>query len=130
MAYDELLRLTGTTNNPLETVTATANGTAIYVGAGKTFFAERRIGGAVTGTTPTLDLKVQEASTPGGTFTDLAPFPTATATDAGETGSRAVVRGFSTTKDYVRVVKTVGGTSPSFGGVSVLLQPVGVAVPA
>lgn len=60
-----------------------------------------------TGTSPTLDVKVQESSD-NSTFVDLVTF--AQITVAGIFRRRV-----STQKAYVRTVHTVGGTTPNFG---------------
>ena len=71
--------------------------------------------GAVSGTTLTLDGKLQE-STDNSTFTDLSGTGvTITQLTAG--GNKVVsveVRGDQVTKRYVRLAFTIGGTSPSF----------------
>jgi len=129
MANDELLRLSGSTNNPLETITATGNGTGVLVGANRLVLAKLRIGGAVSGTTPTLDIKTQESTTAAGTYTDIpgGAFAQQTASMAASAASPAgggpAIIAVRTTKDYVRIVKTVGGTTPSFASVSVVLDP-------
>jgi hypothetical protein len=129
MPYDELLRLTGTTNNPLETITATGNGAAVYAGADRMLQAELRVAGAVSGTTPTLDIKFQSSVDGVSSFTDLgAAFPQRTTSDISGggavpgTGPNRLTFNVPTGRPYVRIVKTVGGTTPSFGAVSVLLQ--------
>jgi hypothetical protein len=64
--------------------------------------------GAVSGTTPTLDLKIQESSD-NSTWNDLTggAFPQKTAAGFSE----LAIRGF---RRYIRAVHDVGGTSPSF----------------
>lgn len=133
-AQDELLRLTGSTNNVFETVTTTANGTGAYYGANRTFTFQLVVAGTVGGTTPTLDVKFQD-SADGSSYTDIGvAFPQQTTTMATATGS--ISAAFPTasvrTKDgrpYLRVVKTTGGTSPSFASVGVFLvaSPGGMA---
>ena len=66
-----------------------------------------------SGTSPTLDVKVQD-SDDGTNWDDLVVFPQIT--QAG-TYRRQV----ATPRRYVRAVLTVGGTSPNFGGVRVEL---------
>jgi hypothetical protein len=124
---DELLRLTGSTNTPAETITATGNGAGIYVGENRALLARLLIAGVVSGTSPTLDIKFQD-SADGVTYADRGiAFPQQTASMATATGALAnfpeVVVNTRPGKPYLRVVKTVGGTSPSFAGVSVNIQP-------
>lgn len=131
MAYDELLRLSGSTNNAEETVSASGNGTPVLVGERRTFEVEVRVGGAVSGTNETLDVKLQD-SADGVSFADMGvSFTQITATMLAATGvDTKQVRVARTASDrpYVRIVKTIGGTdSPSFGGFSALIVPIGVA---
>jgi hypothetical protein len=124
---DEALRLTGSTNNPLETITGTGNGTGAYYGADRTVSLWLMIAGAVTGTSPTLDIKIQD-SADGSSFTDYGlAFPQQTTTQNTVVGNLADLPRISVTtkpgRPYLRVVKTVGGTSPSFASVAVLHEP-------
>lgn len=124
---DELLRLTGSTNNPVETITTTANGTGAYYGPNRTVPMYLMVSGAVTGTSPTLDVKFQD-SVDGVTYADMGvSFAQVTTTMNVVTGSLADFpkRAITTTatRPYVRVVKTLGGTSPSFVGLAVLHGP-------
>lgn len=133
MAHDELLRLSGSTNNALETVTATGNGTGVYVRRGRNLQAVLRVGGAITGTSPTLDVFIEEATAVGGTYTALAQFAQLTAASAAAEagGDVKYTVGFTTTKDYVRMRKTIGGTAvPTFTNLSCWIEPPagGVAV--
>lgn len=133
-APDELLRLTGSTNNPMETVTATGNGTAVYFGPNNVFDARMWVAGAVTGTSPTLDIKFQASADGSTSWTDIGvAFPQVTATSATVVGNlaepaHAVVR-MPATKGYCRIVKTAGGTTPSFTGVMVIANPLALATP-
>ena len=78
--------------------------------------------GTVSGTTPTLDVKVQECATSGGTYTDIsgATFTQVTATDNSQI---LRIEGLGTSRQrYLKVVGTIAGTSPSFAfGVEILL---------
>jgi hypothetical protein len=121
---DELLRLTGSTGTPLETVTTTANGTGAYYGADRTSIQYLVIAGAVAGTGPTLVVKFQD-SADGSTYTDMGiAFPQQATTMSVATGSLSDFPSVSVKmaagRPYLRVVKTTGGTSPSFTGVAVL----------
>lgn len=128
MAYDELLRLTGSTNNAQETITANGNGSAVYAGADRLVEAELRVAGAVSGTSPTLDIKFQSSADGSTSWADIgAAFPQRTTSDLASggtvpgTGPNRIAFMVPTGRPYVRIVKTVGGTSPSFGLTSVLL---------
>jgi hypothetical protein len=124
---DELLRLTGSTGNPLETVTTTGNGTGANYGADRNVQFFLMAAGAVTGTSPTLDVKFQD-SADGTTYTDLGvSFPQATTTVGTVIGNLGdfptVMVHTKPGRPYLRVVKTVGGTTPSFGSMAVLHTP-------
>jgi hypothetical protein len=70
--------------------------------------------GAVTGTSPTLDAKLQE-STDNATFTDLAGSNVAITTiTTGSQTKTLEVRAGQLTKRYARVAFTIGGTTPNF----------------
>lgn len=98
--------------------TATANGTGLdmtttVTGQHKPFITEKEYkaivsAGAVSGTTPTLDLKIQEsddnsvwADISGATFTQLTAV------------GREEIH-FKSIKRYIRAVATIAGTTPSF----------------
>lgn len=67
--------------------------------------------GTVTGTNPTLDVKVTECATSGGTYTDVSGvvFPQKTAA-----GLSSIAIDPRAVKRYIKLALTVGGTSPSF----------------
>ena len=71
--------------------------------------------GAVTGTTPTLDIKVQDCDTSGGTYADLS---TSVAFAQKVTGSANSVDSVAVDtracRRYIKLYATAGGTSPSF----------------
>jgi hypothetical protein len=92
-----------------QTVTGSVNGSSgdFLAGDGRCFALQQV--GAVSGTSPTLDGKVQESSDnsiwtdiPGATFTTVT----------GSSNYQAIT--FDRTKRFVRYVATVAGTSPSF----------------
>lgn len=87
---------TGTTSG-LDNGASTADGAAAYLQVT-----------AASGTTPTLDVKVQHSSD-GSTYADLITFTQVTAANAYE---RVAVTG--TVNRYLRVEFTIGGTSPDF----------------
>jgi hypothetical protein len=128
VAKDELLRLTGTSGNPLETVTTTANGTAVFVGTNRVCHADELVTGTVTGTGPTLDVIIQLGTSTAGTFINAVSFPQVTTDMGGSSifpgsGPNTVTFQTDNVRGYVRVAKTVGGTTPSFAGVRVDLRP-------
>lgn len=71
--------------------------------------------GTVSGTTPTLNVKLQDSATSGGTYADItgATFTQVTASDKSQTirvGGLGIDK-----KRFIRAVATIGGTTPSFG---------------
>jgi len=92
-----------------QTITVTTNGGAIDLDNTLEGFAELVVG-AVSGTTPTLDVKVQESDTSGGTYTDIAG---ATFTQVTAANKQQLIN-FKRSKRWLRAVATVGGTTPSF----------------
>jgi hypothetical protein len=85
----------------------------VNVGEGVLMEAVIQARGAVTGTTPTLTAKVQEAAAAGGSYTDVAGgnFPVVNAS-----GNEYRIA-FRTTKPWVALAITVGGTTPVFNDV-------------
>lgn len=92
--------------------TATANGTGVdmldYEGSALVIL-DSAAGG---GTSPTLDVKLQESDTSGGTYTDIAGAAFAQVT--GTASQQKLVIDASKAKRFVRAVATIGGTSPTF----------------
>lgn len=135
MALDELLRLTGTSGDPEQDISASGTGTVIFAGKDRAFTGRLRVGGDVTGTNPTLDVVIQESSTGTGSWTTIATFTQvtdeqvgyiATATPRYEVpGEDPLAVVFRTTKDYLQASWTIGGTAtPTFNDVSIELQPI------
>jgi len=94
---------------PPQTATATVSGSGGDLLAGDSrCFAIQQVG-TVSGTSPTLDGKIQE-SNDNATWSDIAGavFTTVTASN----NYQAIT--FERTKRYVRYVGTIGGTAPSF----------------
>ena len=93
-----------------QSLSASGAGTALDLGAGDGgCFAVLAVG-AVTGTDPTLDVKIQESTASAGTYTDIsgATFTQVIAATKGE------VISFRRSKRYVRAYATLGGTTPTF----------------
>lgn len=127
---DELLRLTGSANNPYETVTASGDGTGVYFGPDRAVQCRLVIAGAVTGTDETLDVVVQRCADAAGTSAEtVGTFPQQTATHAVANGSLAesptIVVRTTAALPWLRIVKTIGGSaSPTFTNVAVLTDPI------
>ncbi len=66
---------------------------------------------APTGTSPTLDVKIQE-SPDGSVWRDLVVFPQITALGK-------YIREYVNVQDYTRCVVVLGGTTPAFGNVDI-----------
>jgi hypothetical protein len=119
-------------------ITSTANGTAKFLGRNRSFLAELRVGGDVTGTNPTLDVTIEEDANGAGVGTEIAAVTQitnemvgyiATATPRYEVpGESPLSVVFRTSLDYVRAVITIGGTdTPTFNDVSVRVRPLSEA---
>jgi hypothetical protein len=93
-----------------QTATSTVTGTGgdMLAGDGRCFAVQQV--GAVSGTSPTLDGKIQESADGSTNWTDIsgATFPTVTASN----NYQAIT--FDRTKRYLRYIGTIAGTSPSF----------------
>jgi hypothetical protein len=107
--FDAQANLTPEQSLAPQALTATANGTPVDLRNAFDGFAVLSVG-AVSGTNPTLDVKLQESDTAGGTYTDIAGavFNRVTA------GSVSQVINVKRLTRYVRAAATLGGTSPSF----------------
>lgn len=97
---------------PAKQYNANTNGSAVdlqgYVGKGElAFFLSV---GSVSGTSPTLDVKIQQSDSSTSGFADIAGAAFAQASAIGTQEMRVIP-----TKRYIRAVVTVGGTSPVFG---------------
>lgn len=101
---------------PAATITTTANGDGVYIGENVDLDVVLQVRGTVSGTTPTLDVTLEE-SDDNSSFTAI---PGAAFTQATATGVNERIKCL-TTKSYVRAVKTVGGTTPSFGDTEVFI---------
>lgn len=93
--------------------TATANGSAIdireYVGDLKVVLSTSAGGG----TSPTLNVKMQESDASGGTYTDISGAAFTQVTGAADSTEAITIRA-GATKRYIRGVLTIAGTSPTF----------------
>ena len=93
-------------------VTATGNGTGVDTQGYNDAMVVLEVG-TVSGTSPTLAVKMQE-SDDNSSFTDIsgATFTTVTASNSSQVLRLAELN--VSKKRYVRAVATIGGTSPSF----------------
>lgn len=94
--------------------TATFNGTAFDTQDYEGSLAILQVVGAVTGTTTTLDGKIQSSDTSGGTYADV---PGATFTQVSDTGDNQVQKiaiDLNGCKRWIRYVGTIAGTTPSY----------------
>ena len=100
-----------------QTLTSNTNSAGFNVGEGAELRVQLEVAGTVSGTSPTLDAKLQD-SADGSTWADTGvSFTQVTASGSRQQRELKTKQG----RPYVRVAATVGGTSPSFGGVSVRL---------
>ena len=101
-------------------VTADANGTPLFRTWLKNsdLVACLAVNGTISGTSPTLDVKIQGYN--GTDWVDIKSFPQKTGTGA----YKKYIR-FLAPYDKIRAVIDVGGTSPSYGKVQCGLVPAG-----
>ncbi len=138
MAYEAAIWLTGTTTNPLTTMSTTdVTRAGVALSPNRLYIAELRIGGTVTGTTPTMDVVIGCGSTAAilSTGQSLGAFPQATqsnvtlapetATGAARAAVQRLAFRVSEDKPFVRAQITMSGgtTSPVFPNMSILVIP-------
>lgn len=92
------------------TVTGNVAGVDITSYVGKAMLVLTSSAGV--GTAPTLNVKVQESDTLGGTYTDIAGAAFAQVTAAAV--AQKLVIDVDVSRPFIRVVDTLGGTAPSF----------------
>lgn len=113
----EHLQLLAIAATAAATVTAVSTGVDVtsFVGKGAIVLSSA----AGTGTTPTLDVKLQESDTLGGTYTDVAGGAFTQVT--GAPGLQKLAIDLDAAKAFLRISETLTGTTPSFArGVSLL----------
>lgn len=91
--------------------TTTANGTGVDVTKYEGTALAILDVGTTSGTTPTLDVKLQEADAVGGTYTDI---PGAVFAQVAGPAQSIVRIDLDGRKRAIRGVATIGGTTPSF----------------
>lgn len=131
---DAALNFSGDETNKT-TVSADAYSEWLYVGDNRVFGLHLAIAGPVSGTNPTLDVSLQD-SADGNTLSNsaMASFAQRTADDVTAYGTvtepqRLVLR-TRTGYPYVRAFFNLGGTSsPTFVGVSLIVDPILSAAP-
>jgi hypothetical protein len=110
LSYDYAGELSLVELLPAAARTASANGTGVdvsgYVGNIKVLLNI----GTVTGTTPTLDVKIQD-SADNSSWADVSGYTIAQKTAAGSDSLSVDKRAV---RKYIRAVATIGGTTPSF----------------
>lgn len=97
---------------PAATVTTTGNGSSVDLQAYTGQIAFVLDAHNVSGTTPTLDIKIQD-SADNSSFADVSPsvaFTQVTTTDS----VQKLVVDKGALRRYIRAVKTAGGTSPNY----------------
>jgi len=109
-------------DNGSTAVTSDTNGTPLFRTWMKNsdLVACLYIGGTITGTSPTCDVKIQGTNDAGSNWTDIVSFPQKTGTGV----YKKYVR-FLAPYDEIRAVVDVSGTSPSYGKVLCGLVPAG-----
>ncbi len=94
-------------------LTASANGSGVN-GAGYQEMVWVALVGAVSGTTPTLDVKITESATSGGTYADPVGGAKSFAQITDATHAVHVTVPVNPAKPFQRAEITIGGTTPSF----------------
>jgi|tagenome__1003787_1003787.scaffolds.fasta_scaffold20815466_1 hypothetical protein len=94
------------------TITANTNGSSFRVGEGAECRVELTVTGTVSGTSPTLDAKIEDSADNSSFATTGVTFTQITATGARQERQFKARKG----RPYIRLALTTGGTSPSFGG--------------
>jgi hypothetical protein len=98
---------------PMASVLATANGTGVditdYVGELKLVLACKN----TAGTTPTLDITIEESDVSGSGYTAVTGGAFTQVTDAGTSAAVVLTLNLNapSLKKYIRAVKTIGGTA-------------------
>lgn len=128
MAYDKLEFLLDRAGDGIADITANTTGDAVFIGEGRALLVELRVGGAVTGTSPTLDVALETSQDGTSGWQTLAVFPQQTdsmanGTQQGDPPALATII-MPKGRPYLRANVTVGGTSPSFGRVSLMVRPI------
>lgn len=109
-------------DNGSTAVTEDANGTPLF----RTWMPHTpvvaclSVNGTISGTSPTLDIKIQGTNDGGSNWTDIKSFPQVTGTSP----VKKYIR-FLAPYDQIRAVIDVGGTSPSYGVVQCGIVPAG-----
>ena len=67
---------------------------------------------AGTGSSPTLDIKITECSTNGGTYTDLSGATFTQVTDSASLQTLVISK--DSAERFIKIVQTIGGSTPSF----------------
>lgn len=98
--------------HPTAARTATGNGTAIDLQLLDGDLELILDSAAGTGTSPTLDVTVQSSDTSGGTFTTISGAAFTQVINAAS--QQAIVISKDEARRWIRIVHTIGGTSPSF----------------
>lgn len=107
MPFDALMQLQAS-NTATATKTSTSVDLKAAPGTPRRGLPGRLLVNTVSGTSPTLDFKIQH-SVDNTTFTDLLTLPNGQVTAAGEYSFLMY-----TPNQYVRALATIGGTNPSF----------------
>jgi hypothetical protein len=98
---------------PAVRVTATGNGDAVDLTDYEGDMACTLMSSAGGGTSPTLDVKIQDSADGSTSWADISGATFTQVTDGADAHETIIVKS-NACKRYVRAVKTVTGTSPTF----------------
>ena len=100
---------------PVAARTSTANGSAVNLVDYDDDIALTLMTAAGSGTSPTLDVKVQDSADGSSGWGDVSGATFTQVTDAADAHETIYVDA-DAVKQYIRIVATIGGTTPSFTG--------------
>jgi len=105
------------------TINANATGSAVQVDFPHDVQVVATVTGAVTGTTPTLDIEVQGADDSGFTTNVVSYGRFGQLVTADQNSAKSHVLQARVYKKYMRIKSVVGGTSPVFTTTKVVVRP-------
>lgn len=131
--YDKLLNLYPDTGQYASAGPGNVTGSAKFLGRNRGYTAEVRVGGDITPAGATLAATIEESANGTSGWAQIAAGALITAEQVGYVGGTTprpevpgfppVQIGFQTTKDYVRAILTLTGTTPAFPLTSVTVVP-------
>lgn len=97
---------------PAQAATATVTGAALDLSGYDRALVTLNVG-TMTGTSPTLDVKVQSSATSGGTYADITGAAFAQVTTTNDVAAYMGEIRINAAKPFLKVISTIAGTTPS-----------------